>query len=485
MSDSKLLKEHKDAVSRISSQVRQFYDAKKHFRVYHGSTSSTRPMNFTRDAIVDVSDMTRMFPVDKASRTVQVEPKVPMDLLVQHTLKAGMVPQVVMELKGITAGGGFSGISGESSSFRYGMFQSTCSEIEIVLGDGSVTTASRDHQSDLLSGAGGSMGTLGIVTLLTVQLIEAKSHVNLELRLFSQPTDIPAAMEEAATKPDVDFIDGIYYEPDVTVLMLGQLTDKPTGPVLKKMQVHWFADEVMGIMKKKTKATTTSISMKLEDYFFRYDHGAFWGGKLAFQHFHVPNNRITRRLADPLLDSRTCYVALHKTGLGNEYLVQDFGIPASTVTEFIKWVTETLPHLQLFMCPGKSLDDFGFTNNVTPQFREKHTDRLFGIGVYGRGPAVPKDFVEMNQQLERKAFELLGTKLLYARVYCTEEEFWATYDREHYDGLRVKYKADRLPTVYDKLAADMSKLPTRRPVRGILETILDKARGKKEYILKK
>jgi hypothetical protein len=104
-----------------------------------------------------------MFPVHEEALTVQVELNVSMDDLAKCTLRAGMVPEVVRELKGITAEGEFSGVSCESSSFTYGMFHSTCSEIEIVrlLADGSVTTASQTFRQDLLLGAGGTMGTLG------------------------------------------------------------------------------------------------------------------------------------------------------------------------------------------------------------------------------------------------------------------------------------------------------------------------------------
>ena len=76
MASEKLLEEHQAAVKRIQEQVKYFHDNKKHFRVYHGSTSSTRPLSFQRDSIVDTSDMDRLFPVDLETMTVKAEPKV-------------------------------------------------------------------------------------------------------------------------------------------------------------------------------------------------------------------------------------------------------------------------------------------------------------------------------------------------------------------------------------------------------------------------
>jgi Delta24-sterol reductase len=153
-----------------------------------------------------------------------------MDILVAHTLSQQLVPKVVMELKGITVGGGFSGISGESSTFKHGLFSSTVSAIEIVLGDGTLKLASRHENEDLLRGAAGTMGTLGVVVLLTVELMEAKKFVNLELLRAPVLNDIPD-MLESATKREVDFIDSISFDDRSAVIMVGKMSQRATGTV--------------------------------------------------------------------------------------------------------------------------------------------------------------------------------------------------------------------------------------------------------------
>lgn len=510
----KLQADHLAAVKRIQSQVEKFHKEKKHFRVYHGSTSSTRPMQFTRDAIVDTSDMHRIFPVDPVSMTVKAEPNVPMDDLAAHCIAAGWVPKIVMEFKGITCGGGFSGMSGESSMYRYGLFQNTCSEIEIVLGDGTLMYANREQNTDLLNEAGGSLGTFGIVTLVTIELIPAKSHVQVQIIPVREPLKVPEIFEEATKDPEIEYIDGIYFNRSSAVVMYGRLIDyserDTRAPLLTTKQVHWFADTIEAHLKKhnnqismltnaetkdattKTKATgTTQISdippviLTLEHYLFRYDHGAFWGGKLAFKHFHVPQNRITRAIADPFLDSRTCYMGLHKSGLADEYVVQDFGIPASTVTQFMEYVSENMPDCQIFLCPLRPAQEIFIDERFNAAVANVRDQRIFGVGVYGRGPRDHNAFVDLNRKLELKASMLLGAKLLYARTYYTYEEFWTIYRKDRYDELRLKYKADGLPSVYDKLKADMDYVRPRRAVRGILETMWDvKVRRKTEYLLK-
>ncbi|KAF2756002.1 FAD-binding domain-containing protein [Pseudovirgaria hyperparasitica] len=505
--DEKLISSHAESVKRIQESVKKFRDEGRHFRIYHGSTSSTRPLNFTRDNIVDVSDMNRLFPVDQATKTVKAEPNVPMDALVAHTLKAGLVPKIVMEFKGITVGGGYSGMSGESNMHKHGLFQNTVSEIEIVLGDGSLEHASRTVNEDLLEHAGGSLGTFGIVTLLTVELFDAKKFVNLEITKIDGPENVVPTFEAAvASTPQPEYIDGIFYNKAKIVMMTGHISDDAAHPPLKKMQVHWFSAEV----EKRYANLPSTLTMHLEDYLFRFDHGAFWGGNLAFDHFHIPNIAPFRRLADPFLDSRTCYHALHKTGLADEYVVQDFGVPASNVAAFISYVQDVMPKCQLFLVPALSADGMKISSRMNPLVQAVRTERVYGVGVYGRGPRDAEAFKELNRKLETKASELLAAKLLYARTYYTHDEFWEIYNKPAYDEVRRKYKAvvvapppsDEaeknndaeadgskrvigLPDVYEKLAADMKARPKRQSIRGVVATVFDKVTGRKEYLLPK
>jgi len=502
-------------VKRIQTQVEKFHAEKKHFRVYHGSTSSTRPMQFTKDAIVDTSDMCRLFPVNKEKMTVKAEPNVPMDALAAHCIAAGCVPKIVMEFKGITCGGGFAGMSGESSMYRYGLFQNTVCEIEIVLGDGTVEIANRESNVDLLHEAGGSLGTFGIITLVEIELLVATSHVQVQIVPVREPLTIPTLFEEATSDKSIHYIDGIYFNSSSGVAMFGKLIDYPQrdtrAPLLTTKQVHWFADTIEAHLKKynneistltnyETKGKTPAarpegstpvseippVILTLTDYLFRYDHGAFWGGKLAFKHFHVPQNRITRAIADPFLDSRTCYQALHKSGLADEYVVQDFGIPSSTVTQFIEYVRENMPDCQIFLCPLKPAQEINIDKRFNSAVAAVRDQRIFGVGVYGRGPRDHDAFIELNRKLELRSSVLLGSKLLYARTYYTEEEFWTIYRKDYYDEMRRKYRAETLPSVYDKLHADMNYRRPKRSVRGILETMWDvKVAKKGEYLLKR
>ena len=149
------MRAHQDAVSRISAQVSAFHKTSTPFRLYHGSTNSTQSRKVDARRMVDTSSLNHVLSVNKEAKTCLVEPNVPMDQLVDATLPYGLVPPVIMEFPGITAGGGFAGTAGESSGFRYGFFEDTVNSIEMVAATGEVLSVSAQEHPDLFYGASG------------------------------------------------------------------------------------------------------------------------------------------------------------------------------------------------------------------------------------------------------------------------------------------------------------------------------------------
>ena len=456
---------HEQSVAEVAEQVKTFHHAGKPFRIYHGSTGSTRPMSFRPGTYVDTSSLNRVFPVDKAKRTVRCEPKVAMDELVAAVKKQGYLPQVVPELMGLTVGGCFAGTAGESSSYKYGLFEETVIEIEIILADGTITKANKNNQPDLYIGAGSSMGTLGIVTLLEVKLIEARKYVQVEFTRTCGMTDAINKMEEACEDIKNDFVDGMLFTASFGVVMFGKLVNEPQNGVQLKSFVKrnepWFTNYVESVGNNR-KQDPEPICLPVEQYFFRYDRGVFWGGKLGFDYFHVPFNRFTRWLLDPLMGSRVAYHALHEGGFASKYIVQDFSMPRSKCQPFVDYIQSVLPDYQFYLCPAKTavdlkvMEKFNFADGNPEKKRLLAEERIYNVGVYGKATSNFEKFIAMNRELEHKVWhEFFGVKMLYAHAYYTEEEFWQIYNKEVYDEVRRRYKAESLPTVYDKINSDM------------------------------
>ncbi|KAI9642323.1 hypothetical protein NHQ30_009125 [Ciborinia camelliae] len=405
---------HNEVVSVIASSVKQFYGRKEAFRIYHGSTNSTRESNRRRDRMIDTSRLNRVLKVDTEKKTTLVEPNVPMDSLVAETLRYGLVPPVVMEFPGITVGGGFAGTSGESSSFKYGFFDRTVNRIEMVLANGEIVFASKNENPDLFYGAASSFGTLGVTTLIELQLIEAKPYVELTYINIQSMAEGIQKIEEITKDPSVDYLDGILFSKESGVICSGRLVDT----LVPKTQIQgflkrsdpWFYLHAKKVHDRSSGSTTEAIP--LVDYLFRYDRGGFW----------------------------------------------DVAIPYPRTTEFVDYLDNDFRQWPVWLCPLRqaglsSESSLGLLaerkgNSSTPGM-------LLNFGVWGPGPDGRDAFISWNRRFEHKVRELGGQKWLYAHAYYTEKEFDEIYNRREYDALRVKYHATYLPSIYDKVKVDI------------------------------
>lgn len=474
---------HNESVAAISRRVRDFYSRKEPFRVYHGSTNSTRASARSRDNTVDTSNLNHVLRVDKESRTALVEPNVSMDQLLDATMKGGLLPPVVMELPAITVGGGFSGMAGESSCFRYGPFDSIVNSIEIVLGNGDVAKASRTEKPDLFWGAVCAFGTMGVVTLVELQLRDAKGFVELTHYPLSSFSTAKSKIQEETRKEDVDFVDAIAFSPESIVVCSGRLVDAvPAGTAPRRYTRRsdpWFYLDVQKRTKKGTEQVTDHVPVA--DYFFRWDRGAFWVARYAFRYFLTPFNRITRFLLDKFLHAKVMYHALHKSGLSDSYVIQDVGVPYEAADEFHDWLHQNLDVYPVWLCPIRVRRDAPDSQHgLHADFADPSTpETLLNFGVWGPAARNYDEFVRQNRAIEQKVQDLGGKKTLYAHNYYTEEEFWKVYSKPPYDAVREKYHASWLPSVYSKIivdevakqkAIDASRLPNRlrnvRPIQG-------------------
>ncbi|KAK4128476.1 FAD-binding domain-containing protein [Parathielavia appendiculata] len=452
---------HKAAVAAIASTVRSLFLARKPYRINHGSTNSTRPRPSATPS-VDISPLRNVLAVDPARRVALVEPNVPMDRLVEATLPHGLVPPVVMEFPGITAGGGFAGTAGESSSFRHGFFDESVSRVEMVLADGEVVELTPDgERADLFRGAAGAVGTLGLTTLLEVRLMEAKKFVKTRYRRTGSVAEAVEAVREEVRKGGNDYVDGILFSKDHGVVVTGELTDEmPQGGRAQTFSGPWDPWFYLHA-KEKTAAVGQEAQadyVPLAEYLFRYDRGGFWVGAAAFEYFKiVPFTRFFRWFLDDFLHTRMMYRALHGSGESARFVVQDIAMPFETTERFVDYTSSELGIWPLWLCPLKRRGPPTFHPFTTlPEgIERKEEDMMLNVGVWGWGPSEPAEFVRKNRELENKVRELGGMKWLYAHTYYPQDEFWPMYGgREWYDQLRAKYNAGTLPTVWDKVHVD-------------------------------
>lgn len=462
------MEEHKTRVEGLATRVKQFHRDGIPFRLYHGNTNSTRPSVRSLTSSLDVSHMNHVVSIDAQSLTCLVEPNVAMDALVDAALEQGLIPPVIPEFPGITVGGSFAGTAGESSSFRHGFFDATVNWCDVILADGRMMRASKTENPDLFEGLKGTFGTLGVGVLFEVKLLRATKYVEVSYQAVSGSiTEAKALIHEACRRPagEVDFVDGIMFSKHNGVITTGKFMDSNEDglPIttFHKPWDEWHYLHAKDIMKRelsKQKSLTDKPAspsiyrelVPLKSYLFRYDRGAFWTGSYAYSYFITPFNRVTRYMLDYFMHTRVMYHALHRSGMMEQFIIQDMALPWLNIEKFYDWVDEEFSIYPQWLCPlvgdgaGGGLNPHG---NRDEGLNGKE-GMMLNIGVWGPCPGEP---VTTNRAIEAKLRELRGMKWLYAQTFYSEEEFWSIYDKKSYDELRAKFNATTLPDVYDKV----------------------------------
>jgi delta24-sterol reductase len=509
---------HEEAVATIASSVRDFHRRGEKFRIYHGSTNSTRRLKWKRSEVVDTSGLTHIIKVDTEREIVTVEPNVPLDKLVEATMAHNLIPPVVPEFPGITVGGAAVGTAGESSSFKFGFVDATIERFQVVLANGDVVFASKDENPELFGGIPSSFGTLGVITLIEMRLIPAKKHVALTYHPVSSFSEAITKIVNFSNDPDIDFLDSIIFSRTKAAIMTGVFTNNASGKPVQRFsraRDQWFYIHARRSLVSEGEPKTDIVP--LADYLFRYDRGAFWTGRLAFKYFVIaPYDRFSRWCLDWFMHTRVMYQALHESGMSNSYVIQDLALPLDGAKDFLNWIDTDLEIYPLWLCPLIQRPTGVMSPRVpVPAQAEQDSDSsaleiqkpevMLNIGVWGTGPRDREKFIAINRKLEKTVTDFGGIKWLYAQTYYTEEEFWNIYDREAYNAIREKYGATKMPTVYDKVKVDVEAERKARaeatmtqrvknvlkevwPVRGVYavwkvvvarEYLLEKEKGRK------
>jgi decaprenylphospho-beta-D-ribofuranose 2-oxidase len=150
--------------------------------------------------VLDCSRMNRILAWDATSGQITVEPGVTIAQLWRHTLPDGWWPSVVPGTSEVTVGGAAAMQIHGKNNWHAGAFGDSVLAFDLLLPSGETLTCSREHNSDLFSGAFGSMGLLGAFTALTLQTRRVHSGNVWEITTAHHSLDaLIAALEEATT----------------------------------------------------------------------------------------------------------------------------------------------------------------------------------------------------------------------------------------------------------------------------------------------
>lgn len=370
-----------------------------------------------RDDKIDLRDLDEILAIDPEAMTCSAEPGVTFVDLVGATLKHGLVPIVVPELKTITIGGAVAGCSLESMSFKHGGFHDTCLEYEVITAAGEVLRCTPDNEHALVfQMVHGSFGTLGILAKLTFKLVPAKRFVHVTYRTYPSAEAYREAIWQRYTKQDVDFMDGFVHSPTKYVLCLGEFVER--APYTHRYD--WVT------IYYQTTARRREDYFETPDYLFRYDRGVT---------NPTPKSLLGRILLGKFLDSARVLRLAEKL---NRFLpgerqgvTLDLFLPLSQMEPFIAWHTAELAHFPLWCVPYKRTRDYEW---IAPSFFDGLKDEVFvDLAIYGMAQPPGRN---IYKELEVALPRFNAIKTLIAYNYYDEETFWTVFNKKNYDAVK-------------------------------------------------
>ena len=402
---------------------------------------------------LDVSDFSHVLHVNADEKTAVVGGMTTYEELADATLRHGLMPLVVPQLKTITLGGAVTGLGIESTSLHGGLPHESVTEMEILTGDGRVVIATADNEHrDLFYGFPNSYGTLGYSLALTIELEPVMPYVHLRHFAFTDPKACMDAIAQVASTGEykghrADFIDGTAFSLDELYLTVGAFSEK----------APWRSDYSGQKIFYQSQRSTREDFLTIRDYLWRWDTDWFWCSKpFGVQNKYIRplwphryrRSDVYRKLV--ALDRKYGLTAKLDARTGRppkESVIQDVEIPVEAGADFLDFFIREVKMTPVWMCPLRLRGD-----RTWPLYPLQPGEVYVNFGFWGMA-SLPEGQSDgyYNRSIEDEVSALGGHKSLYSTSFYGEEEFRRRYNGEAYDKLKATYDGGgRLLGLYDK-----------------------------------
>jgi FAD/FMN-containing dehydrogenase len=436
--------DHRTAVERLLASYEAIPDGAP-VRLAKRTSNLFRPRDRIATPGLDVSGLDGVIAVDRESRTADVQGMCTYEDLVDATLPHGLMPLVVPQLRTITLGGAVSGLGIESPSFRNGLPHESVLEMDILTGAGEVVTARPDGKhADLFHTFPNSYGTLGYATRIRIELEPVKPYVELQHLRFTDLDELSTKTAEIVAENNVDFLDGVVFEPDKAFLTLGRFTDTPaTRPSDYTGQRIYY----------KSIAERMTDTLTVYDYLWRWDTDWFWCSR-AFGVQHPVVRRVWPRryrrsdVYHKLVGFENRWHVTSKLGRPpHERVVQDVEIPVNRLAEFLRWFDDNIGMRPVWLCPLKLRGDKSW-----PLYPLAPGELYVNVGFWGAVEIRPgAQDGDLNRAIEKAVADHDGHKSLYSDAYYDRETFDRLYDVPALEKVKQRYDpGSRLTGLYEK-----------------------------------
>ena len=402
---------------------------------------------------LDVAAFGRVLQVDAAGRTAIVGGMTTYEDLADATLRRGLMPLVVPQLKTITLGGAVSGLGIESTSLRSGMPHESVLDMEILTGDGRVVLATDENEhAALFRGFPNSYGTLGYALSLTIELEPVSPYVHLRHFRFADEEACFDAVAQIARDGSydghrADFVDGTAFGPAGMYLTVGAFS--AVAP--------WLGDYTRERIYYQSIRGPREDFLTIRDYLWRWDTDWFWCSsalgvqrpliRRAWPRRYRRSDVYRRLVAFDRRHGLTAVMNARRGAPAREAVIQDVEIPIERCAEFLRFFSAEVGMSPVWLCPVRLRG-----TRTWPLYPMKPGQVYVNFGFWGTVPLPPgAEDGYHNRRIEDKVGQLGGHKGLYSTSFYSRDEFRERYNGAEYAILKGDYDADgRLAGLYDK-----------------------------------
>ena len=402
---------------------------------------------------LDVSAFTRVLHVDPRARRAVVGGMTTYEDLADATLRHGLMPLVVPQLKTITLGGAVTGLGIESTSLRNGLPHESVTEMEILTGDGRVVTAAPGGEHDgLYHGFPNSYGTLGYALSLTIELEPVQPYVHLRHYRFASPEACMEAVGQLAAERSLDghradFVDGTVFGLDEIYLTVGAFSD--VAP--------WVSDYTGQRIYYRSLRGPREDFLTIRDYLWRWDTDWFWCSRpFGVQHPAIRRAWPRRYRRSDVYRALVAFDRRYRLwetlnasrGLPpREAVIQDVEIPLDRAAAFARFFATEVDMSPVWLCPLRLRGGQSW-----PLYPLQAGQVYVNFGFWGTVPLPPgRPDGYYNRRVEAEVAALGGRKSLYSTSFYSPEQFWEHYNGPAYAALKGEYDgAGRLAGLYEK-----------------------------------
>ncbi len=344
------------AVDRLRSQYRGL-DSDAPIRLAKRTSNLFRMRDMPATPGLDVAAFSGVIEIDPVGRTADVLGMTTYEDLVDATLRHGLMPLVVPELKTITLGGAVTGLGIESTSFRNGCPHESVIDFDVLTGDGRVITVTPDGpHADLFAGFPNSYGTLGYALRLRIELEPVKPFVALEHYPHHTTADATQTIREIAETARAPR--PLRRLPRRCGLQPGS-PDRHGGPLRRRGAVLVRLHRAKIYYKSLEQRSSDYLTIR--DYLWRWDTDWFWcSGALGVQHPMVRPFLPRRLLRSDVYWKVVGFERRHgwksgwdaKRGHGpREPVIQDVEVPIERLDEFLEFFHNEIGVAPVWLCP--------------------------------------------------------------------------------------------------------------------------------------